>query len=226
MSTLRVLSSNTLRSIFETHHAVYLVCSRRSYSKRTVAGTHSPTFTHSSTSTNILTENDIVLLKHIHNSASTPILSTRLHIGKKIELQRDSIAHDDILGKRVRDLVSSKKRVNYRISEPTLAEYTDLSPRLVTPVSSLVDYYKHFSNHATVDLLPGCKFDCLPPRPSSSRSQSTPSRPRSRSTRDIRSWYRTWSIDLEPCKSHTQCKYSCTNNTRRTRGFRDSRRSI
>ena len=83
-----------------------------------------------------LAENDIVLLKHIHNSASTPILSTRLHAGRKIVLQRDSIAHDDILGKRLRDLVSSRKRINYRITEPTLAEYTDLSPRIVTPVSS------------------------------------------------------------------------------------------
>jgi hypothetical protein len=32
-------------------------------------------------------------------------------------------------------LVSSRKRATYRILEPTLAEHTDLSARIVTPVS-------------------------------------------------------------------------------------------
>ena len=82
-----------------------------------------------------LAENDIVLLKHTHNTLSTPILSPSLRAGKKIDLQKDSIAHDDILNKSSRDLVSSRKRINYRITWPTLAEYTDLSPRIVTPVS-------------------------------------------------------------------------------------------
>jgi tRNA (adenine57-N1/adenine58-N1)-methyltransferase len=36
----------------------------------------------------------------------------------------------------VRDLVQTAKGVEYRIHEPTLADYTDLSPRLVTPVYS------------------------------------------------------------------------------------------
>jgi tRNA (adenine57-N1/adenine58-N1)-methyltransferase catalytic subunit len=84
---------------------------------------------------NFPAENDIVLLKNIHNSASTPLVTNRLRAGKKIELTRDSISHDDILGKGIRDLVSSRKRTTYRIQEPTLDEYTDLSPRIVTPVS-------------------------------------------------------------------------------------------
>jgi tRNA (adenine57-N1/adenine58-N1)-methyltransferase catalytic subunit len=103
-----------------------------------VAGTILPPSPHSSSSIDIIVENDLVLLKNIHNSVSTPILSSRLCAGKRVELQRDYIDHDDILSKGIRDLVSSKKRINYRISEPTLAEYTDLSPRLVTPVSCLV----------------------------------------------------------------------------------------
>ncbi|KAE9379789.1 hypothetical protein N431DRAFT_398277, partial [Stipitochalara longipes BDJ] len=115
MSNLRPLCTRTILGI---RRSAYPAISRRFYSER------------------VIKENDIVLLKQIHNSASTPILSSRLRAGKKIELQRDSIAHDDILGKGMRDLVSSRKRINYRISEPTLAEYTDLSPRIVTPIYS------------------------------------------------------------------------------------------
>jgi tRNA (adenine57-N1/adenine58-N1)-methyltransferase len=37
----------------------------------------------------------------------------------------------------VRDAVRSRKGNEYRIYEPTLAEYSSLSPRVVTPVSAL-----------------------------------------------------------------------------------------
>jgi hypothetical protein len=74
-------------------------------------------------------------LKHKTNPAAVLVLTHCLHAGNKIELVRDSIFHDAILGKGVRDLVSTRKRVSYRLLEPTLAEYTDLSPRIVTPVS-------------------------------------------------------------------------------------------
>ena len=108
-------------------------------------------------------ENDIILLQHIHKTTSTPILSTRLRAGKKIELQKDSIAHNDILNKSIRDLVSSRKRVNYRLTWPTLAEYTDLSPRLVTPVSISMYSLVSLSDRITVDLLPRCELDRFPP---------------------------------------------------------------
>jgi tRNA (adenine57-N1/adenine58-N1)-methyltransferase catalytic subunit len=133
MSTLRRLPSRTLRTSLGFGSSLYSTCSRRFYFKREVKGLFSANSRQFFVSCSV--ENDIVLLRNIRNSSSTPILSSRLQPGEKIELVKDSISHDDILGKRIRDLVSSKKRINYRISEPTLAEYTDLSPRLVTPVS-------------------------------------------------------------------------------------------
>ncbi|KUJ10982.1 uncharacterized protein LY89DRAFT_710606 [Mollisia scopiformis] len=80
-------------------------------------------------------ENDIVLLKH-RSSSSAPIITNPLKPGGKVNLVLDSINHEDIIGKAKREVVVSRKRVLYRIHEPTLAEYTDNSPRLVTPIYS------------------------------------------------------------------------------------------
>jgi hypothetical protein len=135
MSTLLGVSTRTLRSNLTASSSVYPTRSRRLYSKNTVIGILSAK-SHHLTHPLISVENDIILLKNINNSTSTPILSNRLRAGKKIELLfKDSISHDDILGKGLRDLVSSRKRATYRIQEPTLAEHTDLSARIVTPVS-------------------------------------------------------------------------------------------
>jgi hypothetical protein len=131
MSILQRLPSNTLRRYLGP--SVCSACSCRSYSKKIFQGTLSAGFALSSS--NVLAENDIVLLKHKTNPAAVLVLTHCLHAGNKIELVRDSIFHDAILGKGVRDLVSTRKRVSYRLLEPTLAEYTDLSPRIVTPVS-------------------------------------------------------------------------------------------
>jgi tRNA A58 N-methylase Trm61 len=81
------------------------------------------------------TEGDIVLLKNIKSRVSQPVLTPVLATGKSFKLQYDSIAHDDIVGKQVaRGLVVSRKKAQYRIHRPTLGEYTDNSPRVVTPV--------------------------------------------------------------------------------------------
>ena len=80
-------------------------------------------------------ENDIVLLKQKSNDRAIPLLTKPLRPGNKIQTERASIAADDIIGKAVRDLVTTAKGIEYRIHDPSLGEYTDLSPRLVTPVS-------------------------------------------------------------------------------------------
>lgn len=80
-------------------------------------------------------EGDIVLLKNIKTSISQPILTPPLTAGKKIKLQYDSISHDSIVGKELSSgIVASVKKVQYRVHQPTLAEYTDYSGRIVTPV--------------------------------------------------------------------------------------------
>lgn len=166
MSNLQRLPAKTLRRYLDP--SVCSACSRRSYSKKIFQGTLSTNF--ALPSSNVLAENDIVLLKHKTNSAAVPVLTNRLHAGNKIELVRDSIFHDAILGKGVRDLISTRKRASYRLLEPTLAEYTDLSPRIVTPVSYGESTFEmQNSDGTTVDLLPRREFDRLPPRPPSNR---------------------------------------------------------
>lgn len=83
-------------------------------------------------------EGEVVLLKQL-NDKTAPILSKPLRANDWIKTDRGMIATNDILGKRrgVREIVSSSKGFHYRIYEPTLGEYTDLSPRMVTPVVSL-----------------------------------------------------------------------------------------
>ncbi|KAH7395858.1 adenine-N(1)--methyltransferase [Cadophora sp. MPI-SDFR-AT-0126] len=91
-------------------------------------------------STKVVKENDIVLLKH-RNNPSAPIVTGKLRSGRKTTLSatsnwRDAIENDHIIGKELREVVTSRKGVHYRILEPTLAEYTDCSPRIVTPIYS------------------------------------------------------------------------------------------
>ena len=76
------------------------------------------------------------MLKQKRNSNTAPILTKPLRNGYKIGTERGPIFADDILGKRTRDTVRNAKGVEYRMREPTLAEYTDLSQRLVTPIYS------------------------------------------------------------------------------------------
>merc|ERR1711977_623782 len=91
-------------------------------------------------SQNVVKEHDIVLLKH-RNNPSAPIVTGKLRSGRKTTLSatsnwRDAIENDHIIGKELREVVTSRKGVHYRILEPTLAEYTDCSPRIVTPIYS------------------------------------------------------------------------------------------
>lgn len=47
---------------------------------------------------------------------------------------KDSVEMNNIIGKGPRDFARSVKGEDYILSDPTLAEYTTFSPRLVTPV--------------------------------------------------------------------------------------------
>ncbi|PVH84736.1 hypothetical protein DL98DRAFT_558164 [Cadophora sp. DSE1049] len=122
MTTLPRIFPNTSRVLSRTRCLSWLSSSCRSYSKK------------------IVKENDIVLLKH-RNNPSAPIVTGKLRSGRKTTLSatsnwRDGIENDHIIGKELREVVTSRKGVHYRILEPTLAEYTDCSPRIVTPIYS------------------------------------------------------------------------------------------
>ncbi|PYH91477.1 adenine-N(1)--methyltransferase [Aspergillus ellipticus CBS 707.79] len=65
-----------------------------------------------------------------------PILSKPLRRGQKSDTRRGQLEHNNIIGRRVRDMVQARKGPEYRLSLPTLEEYVALTPRLVTPIYS------------------------------------------------------------------------------------------
>ncbi|CAK4031625.1 related to tRNA (adenine-N(1)-)-methyltransferase [Lecanosticta acicola] len=83
---------------------------------------------------------DLVLLREKHNRSTPPILSRPLEQGKRIEGHRGVILHDDVIGRRVRDVVKShtprsqRDGTEYRLHNVTLDEYVRLTKRLVTPI--------------------------------------------------------------------------------------------
>ena len=66
-----------------------------------------------------------------------PILTKPLHPGGKTSSRWGEIKHDNIIGKQARELVTTSKGREVRVSIPTLEEYVLETPRLVTPVSRL-----------------------------------------------------------------------------------------
>ncbi|PTU18416.1 hypothetical protein P175DRAFT_0526162 [Aspergillus ochraceoroseus IBT 24754] len=64
----------------------------------------------------------------------TPQLTKPLRKGQKSDVRRGQLEHDQIIGRRVRDLVQARKGPEYRLTLPTLEEYVALTPRLVTPI--------------------------------------------------------------------------------------------
>ncbi|CAG8978531.1 hypothetical protein HYALB_00010075 [Hymenoscyphus albidus] len=87
-------------------------------------------------------ENDIVLLERINAkrapSRAEPILSPPLSPRGHVVLSKgsDKLRGEWIIGKQLRETVRSRRGLDYRLLRPSLAEYTDLSPRLVTPIYS------------------------------------------------------------------------------------------
>ncbi|OCL04167.1 S-adenosyl-L-methionine-dependent methyltransferase [Glonium stellatum] len=82
----------------------------------------------------VFEEGDIALLREKHDASHDGHLSKPLHSKKTIETHRGPISHTEIIGKRVRDIIKTKKGHEYRIHEPTLSEYVRYTPRSVTPI--------------------------------------------------------------------------------------------
>lgn len=79
------------------------------------------------------TDGDVVLLREKRLASHEGIL-VKLKEAKRTATHRGNIQHSDVIGKSLRQIVSTSKGVDYRIHEPTLAEYVRLTPRIVTPV--------------------------------------------------------------------------------------------
>jgi len=169
---LRPRSQMTTRALHTTAQLLKhrsIVGSRRLYSKKVIQGRSNPSCFQNQADSS--TEHDVVLLQRKSHTRGSPFLSKPLVPNQKILVpglrSRDGIATEDIIGKAVRDIVSSKvKGVEYRIHEPSLAQYTNLTPRLVTPVSLQIFIEAGITNCMLVDLLSRCKAHRFSPRPS------------------------------------------------------------
>ncbi|CAZ81222.1 unnamed protein product [Tuber melanosporum] len=87
----------------------------------------------SSSAQRVFCENDIALLRPVLDPTKT-YLTQPLTQGKACETHRGTISHNDIIGKRPREVVTTPKGVKFRIAFPTLEEYIVSVRRLVTPV--------------------------------------------------------------------------------------------
>ena len=74
-----------------------------------------------------------MLLRQKRDNSHEGIL-LKLRASKELTNHHGKLPHSDIIGKHVRQIVQTNRGQQYRIHEPTLAEYVRLSPRLVTPV--------------------------------------------------------------------------------------------
>ncbi|KAJ4384142.1 hypothetical protein N0V86_000987 [Didymella sp. IMI 355093] len=77
-------------------------------------------------------EGDVVLLREKKDTVDGKLV--KLQASKSTHTHRGVIEHVNVIGKEPRQLVRSSKGSEYRVHEPTLAEYVRLTPRLVTPL--------------------------------------------------------------------------------------------
>ncbi|SZF01477.1 unnamed protein product [Blumeria hordei] len=89
-------------------------------------------------SRDIVQENDIVALKSTANATAEIILTRPLQPGNTVSYKKlkNIIRHESLIGKHIRQVVRARNGNQYTIFRPTLGEYTDNSPRLVTPIYS------------------------------------------------------------------------------------------
>lgn len=80
-------------------------------------------------------EGDVVLLRAKQDTIDGRLV--KLQTSKTENTHRGVVDHTNIIGKAARQVVRSSKGFEFRVHEPTLAEYVRLTPRLVTPVRSL-----------------------------------------------------------------------------------------
>ncbi|KAF2205908.1 S-adenosyl-L-methionine-dependent methyltransferase [Delitschia confertaspora ATCC 74209] len=90
-------------------------------------------FTSTTNLSRVYQEGDIVLLRAKRDRSHDGIL-VKLRTSKEFVTHFGKVSHAEIIGKSTRQVIRTSKGHDYRIHEPTLAEYVRLSPRLVTPV--------------------------------------------------------------------------------------------
>ncbi|RDW71176.1 hypothetical protein BP6252_07739 [Coleophoma cylindrospora] len=111
----------------------------------------------------VIKENDVVVLKKsTSDDRIEPILSKPLKHGTNVKTPVGSIPADEIIGKSWRDVVvksKGKKETAYRILQPTMGQFVELFPRIVTPIYprdanlivSLLDLHPTAPNEANKD---------------------------------------------------------------------------
>ncbi|TLD32201.1 tRNA (adenine-N(1)-)-methyltransferase [Venturia nashicola] len=81
----------------------------------------------------VFKEGDKVIVKKINHNEDDGWIFT-LSTSQKIQSHKGFIPHQEIIGRRSGALVRSHKGAQFRVFEPSLAEYVTLSTRLVTPI--------------------------------------------------------------------------------------------
>ena len=107
---------------------------------------------------------DRVILRTTSSRQPHQVLSKPLAPRKEIQTHKGVIRHEDVIGRRVRDVVKSsvktgKGGTEYRLHEVRLEEYVRLTRRLVTPlypqdaqlIVNLLDLHPDFSDSSTMD---------------------------------------------------------------------------
>ncbi|KAI9656572.1 MAG: hypothetical protein M1821_004779 [Bathelium mastoideum] len=85
-------------------------------------------------SSRVFQEGDIVLLRPKLKPSTRALLTKPLRKDVPIYTSKGVISQSQIIGARVRDVITSHTQNDFRIHEPTLAEYVNLTPRIVTPI--------------------------------------------------------------------------------------------
>lgn len=62
------------------------------------------------------------------------VFTKPLKAGKSVATKWGNLEHDYLIGKEARDTVTFSTGREFRLHLPTLGEYVELTPRLVTPV--------------------------------------------------------------------------------------------
>ena len=114
-------------------HARAARCIRR-YASRAFAGNYQFDLGKYSLSNVLAAEGDILILRPKQFTDQDGLLTKPLSPSTTIHTHRGTISHTSLIGLHPRDIVTTSKGIEYRVHEPTLAEYVRLSKRLVTPV--------------------------------------------------------------------------------------------
>ena len=80
-------------------------------------------------------EGDRVVLR-CRDATKEPVFTGPVKSGNKTETRWGIVKHEQLLGKRSRELVQTHKGETLLVKLPTLEEYVVLTPRMVTPVRS------------------------------------------------------------------------------------------